>query len=225
MYTDIFKNFCTTLNKIKQSDTTLSEKAYYTYSNVFKTTNKNDLTKFNFFLKELKDFEKAFKTTKNIEDDIITQIENSIISENPYSSKDIEKDKIIISTPQKIIDNKVKTKYQIWLDTSSLEWVKTDIGPLYNAWVFQKDWNKNDYTIEDNIELSNKKTAKILRKLMLNTENIIALSKSSASCFDKFLDNDLIIRPLCVSSQISKSGLSPILSKLEFSFKILNAKP
>ena len=176
IYTDIFKNFCTTLNKIKQSNTTLSEKAYYTYSNVFKTANKNDLTKFNFFLKELKDFEKAFKTTKNIEDDIITQIENSIISENPYSSKDIEKDKIIISTPQKIIDNKVKTKYQIWLDTSSLEWVKTDIGPLYNAWVFQKDWNKNDYTIEDNIKLSNKKTAKILRKLMLNTENIIAIS-------------------------------------------------
>ena len=43
----------------------------------------------------LKDVEKAFKTTKNIEDDIITQIENSIISENPYSSKDIEKDKYI----------------------------------------------------------------------------------------------------------------------------------
>lgn len=176
IYTQKFSNFCSILDKIKKSDNTLSEKAYYAYTNIFKTTSKNDVTKFNFFLKELQDFEKAFDNSKAIEDDIITQIENSIIAENPYSSKDIDTNKLIISTPQKIIDNKIKTKYQIWLDISSLEWVKSDIGPLYNAWVFQKDWNKNDYTIEDNIELSNQKTARILRKLMLNTDKIIALS-------------------------------------------------
>ena len=43
------------------------------------------------------------------------------------------------------IDNHVKTKYQIWLDISNSEWVKSDTGPLYNAWVFQKDFDNKDY--------------------------------------------------------------------------------
>ena len=95
------------------------------------------------------------------------QIENSVISENPYSVLEIEPNDLIISTPQKIIDNHLKTKYQIWLDISSSEWIKSDTGPLYNAWVFQKDWDKDSYTMEDNIKLSADKNARVLRKLSL----------------------------------------------------------
>ena len=82
----------------------------------------------------------------------------------------------MIATPQKIIDNKISTKYQIWLDITSGEWIKQDIGPLYNAWVFQKNWEKESYEIKDDIELSRLKTHKIIRKLMLNTDTIIAYS-------------------------------------------------
>ena len=76
-------------------------------------------------------------------------------------------DDLVIATPQKIIDNKISTKYQFWLDVSHSDWVKNDVGPLYNAWVMQSDWTKEEYTIEDDIFLSNQKTARILRKLLL----------------------------------------------------------
>ncbi|MCD8377431.1 MAG: UvrD-helicase domain-containing protein, partial [Candidatus Gastranaerophilales bacterium] len=172
-HTDKYKKFCNILEKLKSSKSSLSEKAYYIYTTLVNYVDRTELTKFNFFLKELQDFEKAFG---DIEDEIIIGTENSIISENPYSSLETGEQDLIISTPQKIIDNKIQTKYQIWLDTSSLEWIKSDIGPLYNSWVFQKGWNKKEYTVEDNIELTKQKTAKILRKLMNNTDKIFALS-------------------------------------------------
>lgn len=99
------------------------------------------------------------------------QIENSIIAENPYSVLEFDRNDLIVSTPQKIIDNHISTKYQIWLDVSSSEWVKSDTGPLYNAWVFQKDWDKKTYTIDDNIKLSRDKNARVLRKLTLCAQN------------------------------------------------------
>ena len=173
-----FNKFCELVEKLKKSNLSLSEKAYYTYKNLAKKVTKKDLSKFNFFLKELQDFEKVFQKEKDnsFEDNIITQIENSIISENAYSTLQLETDSLVVATPQKIIDNKIKTKYQFWLDISSLEWIKADIGPLYNAWVFQKSWDKNSYTLEDNLKLSKEKTSKILRKLMLNTEEVTGLS-------------------------------------------------
>ena len=59
-------------------------------------------------MKQIQDFEKVFseeKVEKRAEE-IIIQIENSIISENPYSVLNIGEKDIIVSTPQKIIDNK-----------------------------------------------------------------------------------------------------------------------
>jgi len=82
---------------------------------------------------------------------ISVEPENSIISENPYTTLKIDKNDLFVSTPQKIIDSKITTKYQIWLDTSSHLWKKSDIGPLFNSWVFQKDWNGKEYSIEDDI--------------------------------------------------------------------------
>lgn len=178
IYTEVFSEFAELLKKLKESDWSLSEKAYFVYLNLAKNVDKYDLAKFNFFLKELQDFEKVFKTNKpeNFEEEIISQIENSIISENPYTTLDVDVNDLIISTPQKIIDNKIKTKYQFWLDISSQEWIIADIGPLYNSWVFQKSWDKDEYTIEDNIRLSKEKTFKTLRKLYLNSEKVFALS-------------------------------------------------
>ena len=177
-YTDNYNGFINLLDELKKKNLPLSEKAYYIYSKFINKVNKYNLAKFNFFLKELQDFEKVFQydKTANFEEDIINQIENSIISENPYTTLDIETNDLIISTPQMIIDNKIKTKYQFWLDISSQEWIVSDIGPLYNSWVFQKSWDKDEYTIEDNIRLSKEKIFRTLRKLILNTDNIIAFS-------------------------------------------------
>ena len=129
---------------------------------------REEIGKFNFFLKELKDFEDVFADEiAGHEAEILLQIENSIISENPYSTLEVGENDLILATPQKIIDNQIRTKYQFWLDVSSQEWVKSDIGPLYNAWVYQKGWEKETFTVEDNLQLSRDKTARILRKLTL----------------------------------------------------------
>lgn len=180
IYSEKYSKFKTLLNNLKSSDIKLSEKVYTIYDELaeFYSINPTEITKFNFFIKQLEEFENIFGDNfKKYQNDIITRFENSIIAENPYSSQSFDSNDLIVSTPQKIIDNQVKTKYQIWLDISSSEWVKSDTGPLYNAWVFQRGWTKYEFTIDDNIELSKEKTARILRKLTLcATEHIYTIS-------------------------------------------------
>lgn len=169
-YTEKYKNFLTILNNLKEYHSKLSEKVCDIFNELAQIyyVNPTELNKFNFFVKQLQDFENVFGDEfEQRQEEIITQIENSIIAENPYSTLEISPNDLIISTPQKIIDNQIQTKYQLWLDISSDEWVKSDTGPLYNAWVFQRGWAKDEYTIDDNIELSKEKTARILRKLTL----------------------------------------------------------
>lgn len=175
-----YKNLCEIVKRFENSDKKLSEQVYEIYTKLFEfySINPNEINKFNFFIKQLQDFENVFGDEfLNRKEEIITQIENSIISENPYSVLEIGENDLVISTPQKMIDNQIKTKYQIWLDTSSDEWIKSDTGPLYNAWVFQRGWSKDEYTIDDNIELGREKTARILRKLTLAaSENVFTYS-------------------------------------------------
>ncbi|MBO6257628.1 UvrD-helicase domain-containing protein [bacterium] len=169
-YTQKYNNFLNLIQRLSNSDKKISEQIIDIYNElfVFEKVSKNEINKFNFFIKQIRDFEDIFGAEFNKrKTDIILQIENSVISENPYSVLEIEPNDLVISTPQKIIDNHLKTKYQIWLDISSSEWIKSDTGPLYNAWVFQKDWDKDSYTMEDNIKLSADKNARVLRKLSL----------------------------------------------------------
>lgn len=179
-YSD-FKNL---VENLSNTDKNMSEQVFEIYDSLieFTSINPDEVNKFNFFIKQLQDFESVFGTEAILKkDEILTQIENSIIAENPYSILDIAENNLVIATPQKIIDNQVRTKYQFWLDVSSDEWVKADTGPLYNAWVFQRGWSKDEYTIEDNIELSKEKTARILRKLTLCADEHIY---TYASLFD-----------------------------------------
>ena len=176
-----YQNFLNLVEKLSTSDMKISEQVCEIYNNLieFRTVNTDEINKFNFFIKQLRDFENVFgKDFNSKKSEIIIQIENSIISENPYSALEINDNDLVIATPQKIIDNQIRTKYQIWLDVSSDEWVKSDTGPLYNAWVFQKGWEKDQYTIEDNILLSKDKTARILRKLTLCADEHIFVFSS-----------------------------------------------
>jgi len=183
-YTEKYSKFLKLIDSLSKTDAKLSEQVYEIYQSLieFGAIDYRELTKFNFFIKQLQDFENVFGDEfRKRQTEIITQIENSIIAENPYSVLEIMERDLVIATPQKIIDNQVRTKYQFWLDVSSDEWIKSDTGPLYNAWVFQRGWEKDEFTIDDNIELSKEKTAKILRKLTLCAdENIFAF----ASLFD-----------------------------------------
>ena len=179
-YSQKYEKFLSLLEKLASSENKLSEQVCDIYEELaeFRAISPKEITKFNFFIKQLQDFENIFGVDfDERKTEIITQIENSIISENPYSTLEIAENDLVIGTPQKIIDNQIKTQYQFWLDVSSDEWIKSDTGPLYNAWVFQQGWSKDEYTIDDNIELGKEKTARILRKLILCTKNeIFALS-------------------------------------------------
>ena len=168
-YSEKYINFYNSFEEIKNKDIKLSLKIYETFYKVVGFVDETKINKFNFFIKQLRDFEKVLgeNAVKERVLDIINQFENSIIAENPNSTLEILENDLIVATPQKIIDNKISTKYQFWLDVSHSDWVKNDIGPLYNAWVFQTDWTKDEYTIEDDVFLSSQKTARILRKLLL----------------------------------------------------------
>lgn len=182
-YNERYQDFLGLLEKLSDKDMKLSEQVFAIYQNLAEVAyySQNEINKLSFFIKQIEDFEKVFENYSIEKSAIINQIENSIISENPYSTLEIKENDLIVATPQKIIDNQIQTKYQIWLDVSSDEWIKNDTGPLYNAWVFQAGWDKEEFRLQDNIELSTQKTARILRKLMLcASEKILGY----ASLFD-----------------------------------------
>lgn len=179
-HTEKYRAFLEFLDGLEEKKLKLSAQAFEVFNKFafLSVCGKDEIGKFNFFLKELKDFEDVFAEEINgHEAEILLQIENSIISENPYSTLEVGENDLILATPQKIIDNQIRTKHQLWLDVSSQEWVKSDIGPLYNAWVYQRGWEKDDFTVEDNLRLSKDKTARILRKLtLLASERVAAYS-------------------------------------------------
>ncbi len=180
-HTEKYRGFLEFLKGLGEKNLKLSQAAFEVFEKFafLSGCGREEISKFNFFLKELKDFEDVFDADiKGHEAEILVQIENSIISENPYSTLEVGENDLILGTPQKIIDNQIRTKYQFWLDVSAQEWVKSDIGPLYNAWVYQKGWEKEDFTVEDNLRLSKDKTARILRKLTLLAEERVSAFSS-----------------------------------------------
>ena len=215
-----YSNFLNLLKKLSNTDLKMSEQVCEIYDEIFKIKDIKELNRFNFFIKQLREFENILgQDCDTRKTEIIIQIENSIISENPYTSFETDNKKLIIATPQKIIDNQIKSKYQIWLDISSDEWVKSDTGPLYNAWVFQKNWDKDEYTIEDNIQLSKDKTARILRKLTLCAqEHIYAYSSlfdgngvENFGGIEKYLNYEQEILPQNIPSINPRPDQEPVL--------------
>ncbi len=180
-YNNSLKLFTETFNKIKSDEFSLSDKIWLIYKGLIKL-DKDELKQieaFNFFIKQIDDFESVFGDYKyniSMQKTILKQLQNSIISENPSLAPEIDSDSVVVATAQKTIDFSITSSYQIWLDISSSQWKKDDFGTLYNAWVFQRSWNKDDFTYEDNLKLCDYKLKKQLRKLSVLTKNIFAYS-------------------------------------------------
>jgi len=140
-----------------------------------------DLEDFNRMLKSLIEFEKLMETTKDkvfsIKDWIIL-IKDTVVSDNPSSAPDLKENTLKIATPQKLIDLEVSSKIQIWLDISSNNWLREDTGTLYNSWVFNKNWCDTKYTPQIHRKLTLQKTAHVLRKLALLSQQEIWLYAS-----------------------------------------------
>lgn len=125
----------------------------------------------NLAIKTLKDFSEYYKKLNekplNFEKDIIVQLKNTVVADNPPGAPEIKSDSIIIATPQKIADYELCSKYQVWLDVADNEWVKEDIGPLYNAWYFEKDNELDVFTPEISASHTKTKVAHLVRKIAL----------------------------------------------------------
>ena len=108
-YNEKYQKFLSAFEEIKQKEIKLSQKVYEMFYRVIEYTDKTKINKFNFFIKQLRDFENVLGEKQVLErvEDIITQFENSIIAENPSTTLEIGEDDLVIATPQKIIDNKI----------------------------------------------------------------------------------------------------------------------
>ena len=181
-YDFAYKKFTSLVTSLRKAKNNLSSQIQIIFANLIKEFESNiNRDKYEFLLKEAESFEKAFYFS-SLTNEFILQIENSVISENPIDSFSLEKDSIIVSSPQKIIDFGITTKHQLWLDISHGDWMKNDTGTIYNAWILSKDWNKDSYTLEDDIQLKREKTARMVRKLML-------LAKENISFYSSIYDN------------------------------------
>ena len=182
---DSYKKLYSVIETVKKSRNTLNKEIEIIFENLIKNR-EYDKSKYEFLLKEADSFESAFKNiTENSAEQFILQIENSVISENPSDIFKVKNNKVIITTPQKLIDYSINTKYQLWIDVSDSEWLKDDTGTLYNSWVMNREWNKKEFKTEDNIELKKDKTARTVRKLML-------LCSKNISFYSSIYDNNAI---------------------------------
>ena len=203
------KKLLVIINSLNIGELKISEKISVIHQNLIKEFNKIiDKTKYDFFIKEAQSFEYAF-VGENLGKEFIIQIENSLISENPSEVISLNKDSILISTPQKIIDYSIKTKFQLWLDISNSEWLKEDTGTIYNAWVFNRDFKGSEYTSELNQILTRDKTARIVRKL-------INLAQENITFYMSLYDN---------SNNENFGGLSEFIKREEKSQKTFNIIP
>ena len=203
------KKLLVIINSLNIGNLKISEKISIVHQNLIKEFNKIiDKTKFDFFIKEAQSFELAFKG-ENLGREFIIQIENSLISENPSEVISLNKDSILISTPQKIIDYSIQTKYQLWLDISNGEWLKEDTGTIYNAWVFNRDFEGNEFGADQNAILTKDKTARIIRKL-------VNLAKENISFYISLYDN---------SNNENFGGLSEFIKKDEVGQKAFSIVP
>ena len=181
-YSDRIELFENLAKKLQSQDISLHEGAVLVFRTLFDARFVPSLEKINFFIKQLADFEAVFGVLDlKMKKIVLEQLENSIISENPPNSLEVEDKKIIISTAHKIIDLGIRRKYAFWLDVTSGEWIRDDSGTIYNAWVFQKSREVKPFTYEEAMELSKEKTKRRIRKLRLLFENIFPYS----SLFDR----------------------------------------
>ena len=152
----------------KQTELLLSIQVEKIFSGlILPNINENqNLEDFNRMVESLLGFEKLQNKVFSDKDWLIL-MKDTVVSDNPSSAPEIKENCVKIATPQKVIDLEIESKIQIWMDVSSRQWMKDDTGPLYNAWVFNKNWQQPKYTPQIHKKLTLEKTAHVLRKLVL----------------------------------------------------------
>lgn len=181
-YQDLLK----IVNECKRTESSLSEQTEEIFNKLVlpNLTEESNIEEFCKMTASIKNFEKLAKKNQTelfSTKDIIILLKDTVVSDNPPKAEEIKGNCLKIATPQKVIDTEIESKIQIWFDVSSRDWMKDDTGNLYNAWVFHKNWNSEDkYTPEIHKKLTTEKTAHVLRKLaILSNEKIFCYASQS----------------------------------------------
>lgn len=180
--------------------------------------NQSSILKLNKLAKQINDFEEVFENGFE-KINLIEQLQNTIISENPLSEDEIPQSSIIVASAQKLIDNEINVKHLFLLDCSNSDWIKQDIGMLYNSWVFQKNWNKSTFEPNDNLELTLDRTARILYKLFLCSDEKLyvyssiydTLGVENFGATDKFFKSEQNIKTNLAKKITPRDDQRPVL--------------
>lgn len=205
------------VNNLKEEKVSLSAQVEKIFSElILPNLNENSsIEDFNTMVESLLEFESLNNREENKifpEKEWLILMKDTVVSDNPMSAPKIKENCVKIATPQKVIDMELESKAQIWMDISSVQWAKDDTGPLYNAWVFHKNWQGDKYTPRIHKKLAFEKTAHVLRKLVL-------LCNGEIYCYASQLD---------VSGAENENGLETFISeekeKLEIKFEFTPRK-
>lgn len=177
-----YADFIVLVEELKAKDLSLCDELQFVFKNCILelATEADTFSFFNQLFASLDDFENLYsKMSSDIPyREWVLQVKGSIVADNPPDTADVLDDGIIISTPQKLIDCELKSKYQFWVDAKNRNWLKDDAGRIYNSWVFQKDFAEAEYTQEMHRALTLKKTGHLLRKLKYLCEQVVIFSSN-----------------------------------------------
>ncbi len=91
----------------------------------------------------------------------------------------IYSDHLIISTPQSYLASSMNRKVQIWVDTSSPLWYRSDVEELTNPHVFSPDWKEGDvWTEELDERFKMLKCSVLVKQLMRRCTERVILAES-----------------------------------------------
>lgn len=167
-----YRQVTSLIEDIQQKDLEIDKQIEKIFQNLLREgiTDETPLENFNLMLQSFRAFRKISGKVEhkgNIDKEWVILIKDTVVSDNPPSAPDIETGCVKVATPQKVVDLELRSKMQIWLDVSNPAWFKEDTGPMYNSWVFQKNWESDEYTPQLHKQLTAEKTACLVRKLTL----------------------------------------------------------
>lgn len=129
-----------------------------------------------------------------------------IASNTPKDPAQLLPGKVLVGTPQKLIDAEARTAVQLWVDVGAQGWMRTDHAPLYSAWahpgLMQPQPGVEPLEKPHELALTRARAAHISRTLMLLARERIVAFSSDEACTGQPLPvaNGGLLPRLCVQA-------------------------
>ena len=93
---------------------------------------------------------------------------------------------VLLSTPYSYLTSRISSRVQVWLDTSSQNWFRSDTRELGNPYILSRDWD-GDWGADQEIQAKKNNCARTVRALLhrCGEQLIVAESRFSRSGFEQ----------------------------------------